>query len=202
MKKGENFNHPPKGSHITVEPIRSLRDVKKIKAMLADKPRDLALFVAGINTNLRASDLLRLKASDFLYSVPGDDLVLIEQKTHKKRRITINRAVWEAVTNWLNSAPAGLFENEGSPLFPGRGGRPLSVPSVNGLVKGWCRAAGLRGNFGSHTLRKTFGHIQGVHFRTPLPLLMRAFNHSNEQMTMSYLAIQPDDLKEVYLKEI
>ena len=154
MKKGENFNHPPKGSHITVEPIRSLRDVKKIKAMLADKPRDLALFVAGINTNLRASDLLRLKASDFLYSVPGDDLVLIEQKTHKKRRITINRAVWEAVTNWLNSAPAGLFENEGSPLFPGRGGRPLSVPSVNGLVKGWCRAAGLRGNFGSHTCGK------------------------------------------------
>ena len=64
MKKGENFNHPPKGSHITVDPIRSLRDVKKIKKLLANQLRNLALFTLGINTNLRASDLLSIKVRD------------------------------------------------------------------------------------------------------------------------------------------
>lgn len=55
-----NPNHPKKGSTIKVDPIRKLKDIKAIKKLLANKPRDLALFTIGINTNLRASDLLRL----------------------------------------------------------------------------------------------------------------------------------------------
>ena len=56
-----NPNHPKKGSTIKVDPIKKLKDIKAIKKILANKPRDLALFTIGINTNLRASDLLRLQ---------------------------------------------------------------------------------------------------------------------------------------------
>ena len=38
-----------------VEPIREVRDIKAIKAMLANNPRNYALFVIGINTSLRGS---------------------------------------------------------------------------------------------------------------------------------------------------
>ena len=62
MRKGENFNHPEKGSQIKVEPIRKKRDIQSIKKMLSDSPRNQALFTMGINTNLRASDLLGIKA--------------------------------------------------------------------------------------------------------------------------------------------
>ena len=58
MRKGENFNQPEKGSQIKVEPIRKKRDIQSIKKMLSDNPRNQALFTIGINTNLRASDLL------------------------------------------------------------------------------------------------------------------------------------------------
>ena len=59
-RKRKNPNAPRKGSKIKVEPIRSLKDIQLIRRMLQENPRDLALFTIGINTNLRASDLLRL----------------------------------------------------------------------------------------------------------------------------------------------
>ena len=46
-----NLIYPKKGSTIKVEPIKSLRDIATIKRLLADRPRDYALFVIGINSN-------------------------------------------------------------------------------------------------------------------------------------------------------
>jgi hypothetical protein len=60
MKKGQNTNRPAKGSQIKVHPIIKLKDIKAIKRSLVDKPRDFCLFVLGINTNLRASDLTQI----------------------------------------------------------------------------------------------------------------------------------------------
>jgi len=34
---------------------------------------------------------------------------------------------------------------------------PLTVPTLNNLVKDWCRKVNLKGSYGSHTLRKTWG---------------------------------------------
>jgi hypothetical protein len=50
--KIKNPNHPPKGSSIKVDPIRKIKDIKAIKKLLHDKPRDLCLFTLGVNTNL------------------------------------------------------------------------------------------------------------------------------------------------------
>ena len=60
----DNRNHPKKGSSITVEPIREIKDIKRIKRNLKDKPRDLLLFTLGINNGLRIGDLLKLKVQD------------------------------------------------------------------------------------------------------------------------------------------
>ena len=56
-------NHPQKGSTIRVDPIKELKHIKTIKKLLADRPRDLAMFTLGINTNLRASDLLKTRVA-------------------------------------------------------------------------------------------------------------------------------------------
>ena len=45
MKKGQNFNHPKKGSTIKVEPIKDKKHIQTIKKLLADKPVYYALFV-------------------------------------------------------------------------------------------------------------------------------------------------------------
>ena len=197
MQKGENFNHPEKGSTIMVEPIKDLKDVKSIKRLLSDRPRDLCLFTIGINTNLRASDLLRIIAGQVRELKAGDELVLKEQKTGKPRRITINKAVAASIQSLLASKE---YKDEDA-LFQGQRGC-LTVPSVNRLVKSWCNAINLKGNYGNHTLRKTFGYHQRVTFGRGIPELMTVFNHSSQKQTLDYLCVQPDEVRDLYLNEL
>ncbi|QPA31462.1 tyrosine-type recombinase/integrase [Thermaerobacillus caldiproteolyticus] len=73
----------------TVQPIR---DVEKIAAMKAELlktgRRNWFLFVLGINTGLRISDILKLKVKD----VKGKSrLMIYEQKTGKYKQFKINR---------------------------------------------------------------------------------------------------------------
>ena len=48
----------------------------------------------------------------------------------------------------------------------------ICVPYLNGLVKSWCAEINLIGNYGSHTLRKTFGYMHRTINKTDLPTLM------------------------------
>lgn len=194
----KNPNHPIKGSQVKVDPIKNMKDIKAIKKILADSPRDFALFTIGVNTNLRASDLIRLSVGQVRGLLPGDDLTLKEKKTGKARRITLNATVVDAIQKHL--AASGLDDSE--PLFRSRKGGRLSVPSVNRLVKSWCSAINLPGNFGSHSLRKTWGYHQRVTFGADLPTLMTCFNHSTQKQTLAYLGVQPDEIKSVYANEI
>jgi len=191
-----NPNHPKKNSTIRVEPIREIRNIKSIKTMLAKNPRNLCFFVRGVNTNLRASDLLRLTAGQVRHCNAGDEITLKEKKTGKDRRITLNKSAVSAIKELLASAPLP----DSSPLFLSQRGEVLTVPSVNRLVKSWCKAVNLKGNFGSHTLRKTFGYHQRTQLNTSIPELMVMFNHSSQRQTLDYLCIQPDEIRDAYMK--
>jgi len=194
-KKGGNANHPKKDSIIKVDPIKNSKDIQAIKKMLKDRPRDYCLFTLGINTNLRASDLLSITYDQVAGVSIGDELVLKEKKTGKVRRITLNKAAVEAIEQLLKNAEY----TPGDLLFKGQRG-VLTVPSVNRLVKSWCNEINLKGNFGSHTLRKTFGYHQRVQLNTSIPELMVMFNHSTQKQTLEYLCIQADEIKDAYLK--
>ena len=128
---------------------------------------------------------------------PGDEIELKEKKTGKARRITLNKACVQAAQRLLASRP---YADEDL-LFTGQRG-PLTVPSMHRLVKGWCRAINLRGNYGSHSLRKTWGYHQRVSFGVDIPRLMVCFNHSTQRQTLDYLCIQPEEIKDVYQNEL
>jgi integrase len=197
MQKGQNLNHPAEGSTIKVDPIRELKDIKSIKRLLQDSPRDLCLFTLGINTNLRASDMLAITAGQVRHLKAGGELVLKERKTGKHRRINLNKAVIESIKDLMASIP---YQDK-DPLFIGQRGQ-LTVPSINRMVKAWCKSINLKGNFGSHTLRKTFGYHQRVTFGRGIPELMTVFNHSSQRETLEYLCVQPDEVKSLYENEL
>ena len=197
MKKGQNYNRPEKGSSIKVDPIKSTKHIQTIKKLLNDKPLDYALFTVGINTNLRASDLLRIKVGQVKDLKPNDEIAINEKKTKKPRRITLNKACISAIQGLLTSKEY----SDKDYLFTGQRG-VLTVPTVNQKVKSWCREINLKGNFGGHTLRKTFGYHQRVTFGTDLPTLMEIFNHSTQKQTLAYLCVQPDEIRNVYENEL
>ena len=195
-----NPNHPKKGSALKVDPIRSEKDIRAIKKILADKPRDLAIFSLGINSALRASDLLKIKVGDVRGLKLGGTFEIKEKKTGKYRDVALNKSSHKAIMSYLTTRDDAKNEDW---LFASRkGAGQLEVSSLNALVKSWCREINLKGKYGTHSLRKTFGYHQRVRFGMGTALLMKIFNHKSEGQTLAYLGIEDRELHEIQLNAI
>jgi len=195
-------NHPQKGSSIKVDPIRNKQDVQSIKKILKSNPRNFAIFVLGINSALRAGDLLKITIAQVQNLKEGDYFQIKEQKEGKYRFVTINKSIFTALQEYLKVRPETDWSR---PLFlsrEGRAGRGLTVSTLNRMVKSWCRDINLEGNYGSHSLRKTWGYHQRVYFNTPVPILTASYNHSTQKQTMDYLGIQAAEVYNAGLNEI
>lgn len=197
-----NPNHPRKGSSIKVEPIRNRDAIERIKQHLADQPRDYCLFVLGINTAYRANELLSITCGQVAHLAPGDVLDLKQSKTKKHRAATLNHAAVAALRSWLAKHPD---PRDDAPLFRSRTGRALTVSTVSNLVKRWCAEAGLHGNYGSHTLRKTWGFHQlrrntETKPHLVLPILMQAYGHTSQEQTLEYLCVQSDEVARLFMQ--
>lgn len=91
-------------------------------------------------------------------------------------------------------------------LFAGRteGNRgAITIQRVSQMIKAWTKSINLKGNYGAHTLRKTFGgYVQRTRFGIGFEILAKRFNHSSPAITMRYLGIQPDEVNGILLNEI
>jgi integrase len=198
----KNRNHPLPNSIIRVEPFRESQDLERIRVLLKDRPRDLCILNLGVNTNLRAIDLVNLTVNQVRYLKPGELLELRESKTKKRRSVTINQTCYRSIQALLNSESMNGVD-DATFLFQSRKGRgKLRANTLNTMVKKWAREINLKGNYGSHTLRKTFGYIHRTKLGTDIPTLMRMFNHSTQRQTLEYLCIQPQEIRDAYMKEI
>jgi integrase len=196
----KQLHKPGKGCILKVDPIRSPSKIRAIKLLLSSEPRNLLLFILGINTNLRMCDLLSIQLGQVRGLSISGTLTVRESKTGKIHQITLNRFVWESLHAWLAKCH-GLPDE--TPLFWSRKtGASLQVSSVNNLIKDWCKTVGLEGRFGCHSLRKTFGFHHRTRFGTDLPTLMVMFNHSNQRQTLNYLGIQSEEISAAYRHEI
>ena len=186
-----------------VEPIRSTKKIAQIKNLLRGQGRyrDLFLFVVGINTALRISDLLPLKISHFL-----DERGQIkrrfwirERKRGKRSELTINKSIREALQEYLAAYPGIVTDGERPVFFSTQS--PTYAEAIKRhqawkFISSICRDVGLTGNYGTHTLRKTWGYharMQGV----DVALIMHKLNHSSLVYTKRYLGITDDELEAV-----
>jgi len=197
-KTSQAQNHPKKGATIKVEPIRDLKAIQRIKKILADKPRDLCLFTLGINTAYRANELLSIRAREVSHLQVGDGLEVKQSKVDQYRKVTLNKKVIESIAALLASRD---YQADDS-LFYSQRAAVLTVEAVNHLMKEWCRDVGLKGNYGSHSLRKTWGYHQRIQKNAPIPLLMEAFGHATQKQTLDYLGIQAQEIQDLYALEL
>ncbi len=195
-----NPNHPKKGASIKVQPIRSLDAIAQIKENLKDQPRNLCLFTMGINTAYRANELLSLTVGQVADLKVGDELEVKQSKNKSYRMTALNSVAVRSIHDWLEHHPQ--VHQPQAPLFMSQHykHRALSVSAVNLMVKAWCRDIGLNSNFGSHSLRKTWGYQQRILKNTSVALLMCAYGHSTEAQTLDYLGILADEIKAIYME--
>ncbi|MCP3924389.1 MAG: tyrosine-type recombinase/integrase [Desulfobacterales bacterium] len=191
-----NKNHPKAGSQIKVEPIKNLKDIKAIKTLLKDSPRNSTLFILGINTNLSPSELIHLKYTD-VKDLGDNGIIKIEDENGKVKEVTLNRSCILSIKSLIE----GNEYEEDDFLFKSQRGK-LIVPSVHRLIDKWCTAVNLKENYGSHTLRKTWGYHQHHTFGAEIKDLMGYFNHSSKKQTMDYLCIDEKKAQDLFLNEL
>ena len=202
IKERENLrnpNHPEKGRNIRVEPIRRIEDVNAIRELLSDKPRDLLLFTIGINNGLRVGDLLKLKAGEVRSLKEGGHINIREGKTQKNNVLMVNKSVYKALRNYFQKVD---LKDDDFLFLSRKGNSPLITETVNAMVKRWTKAINLKGNYGAHTLRKTFGFIQRTKYGVSWEILAERFNHSTPAVTRRYLGITKEEVSKILLNEI
>lgn len=186
-----------------VEPIRSIADIERVKRVLLDRyaPKYYCLFVLGINSGLRISDLLALRVEDVLQKdvrrrQVARRLVLSEKKTGKSADFPLNSSARSALSSYLKEHKA-----DSGPLFPsrnGKGQKAFSRVMAYRVLSKAAQLAGIEGRIGTHTLRKTFGyhaHKAGV----PITRLMDIFRHSSADITLAYIGITREEIDDIFL---
>ncbi len=171
-----------------VEPIKNTRDINKIKQYLYGKEnkRDYCIFVVGINVGLRAGDLLSLKINDVTDgNIIFDTVTIKEQKTGKTRNFALNKNAKGAIQVYLNSLANYDMEDF---LFKSRKGSHLGVRPLHHIIKTLTKDLGIKGNFGTHTLRKTMAYHRYIN-NVPLETLQKLLNHSSSAITLRYIGI-------------
>ena len=167
-----------------VEPIRDKEQIKKVKQVLKQSnQRNYLLFVLGINSGLRISDILKLKVKD----VKNKKYIEIkEQKTKKYKKFPITKPLKLCIDRYINDklSEDWLFESK-------RGSKPITRVQAYRIICNACNNAGINLNIGTHTLRKTFGY----HFyqeKKDIVILQKIFNHSTPDITLRYIGINQD----------
>lgn len=180
-----------------VEPIRKIKDINKIKQYLYGKKnkRDFCIFVVGINVGLRAGDLLSLKISDVTDGQTiFDEVTIKEQKTDKMRSFTLNSSAKEAIKLYLDTVPS-LDLNDY--LFSSRKGGHLGVRPLHHIIKSTLRDLGIKGNYGTHSLRKTMAFHRYTN-NVPIETLQKLLNHSSSAITLRYIGITKEVITDCY----
>ncbi len=187
----------------TTIPIRSQSDIERLKKYFLERNqyRNYALFVVGINTALRISDLLSLSWKD-VYNFGSHTwekyVNVTEQKTGKQNTILLNRNAKEALALYKSyqnpaSGTDKIFCNNRSRS------QPISRTQAYAIIRAACAANNIAGNISCHSLRKTFGYHAWKQ-NVPEVLLMNIYNHSSFAITRCYLGIEQEDKDEVFQK--
>ena len=166
-----------------VEPIRNKEDIDIMCDDLKDWDyRNYLIFLTGINTGLRISDILNLKVSN----VRGWYLLLIERKTKKRRKVKMNAFLKREMDKHIKGKRVGDY------LFQSRKGKnkPLTRQAAYSIIKIAAEDCGVE-NVGTHTMRKTFGYHYYQKYKD-IAMLMELFNHASAAITKRYIGINQD----------
>lgn len=171
-----------------VEPIRDLDLISDISIFLKTKnERNYIMFLLGIYSGLRISDILKLKVKDVKNK---SSISLREQKTGKQRIFTINPYLKKALKEYIekNDLPQEQY------LIKRRGKRntPISRVMAYKIMQEAADYYGLD-NIGTHTLRKTFGY----HFylqTKDIYTLQKILNHNHPSITLRYIGIEQNEI--------
>lgn len=173
-----------------MEIVRPIKDINKIhqieKILKEDNIRDYLLFRVGIYSGLRISDILKLKVCDLKNQT---HFILRETKTGKPKKLKIQPELKKELDLYLQDKPDDEY------IFKSQKGdnQPITKVQAYRIINGVARKVGIKGEIGTHTLRKTFGYWF-YNSTGDIATLQYIFNHSNQKVTLRYIDIIQDEI--------
>jgi integrase len=168
----------------------------RVGLQMQQRARELALFDLGIDSKLRACDLVKLRVRDVCH---GEHVAsrasVLQQKTQRPVQFEITAPTREAVETWIKTA--GLkSENY---LFPSRihNSPHLGTRQYARILDGWLTEIGLDpAGYGTHSMRRTKASL--IYRRTKnLRAVQLLLGHARVESTVRYLGIEVDDALEM-----
>lgn len=173
-----------------VQPLRTQQEINDFLFCLRrnkNAERDVFLFLIGINSGLRMSDIVKLKKKDVISS---KNPRIVEQKTGKTRILHLS-SLQDLIQDYTKDLEPEDY------LFPSTKGNHLKVNTVYQMFQKVAKLLG-RDDIGTHTLRKTFGYHYYKKTKD-VATLMEIFGHSSEKITKRYIGINEDEISETLL---
>lgn len=177
----------------TVEPIRDMNLVLDIADYLkAQRYRDYMLFIFGIYSGLRISDILPFRVRDLR---DKDYIMIRETKTNKEKRFPINDELKPILREYIRDKKDYEY------LFQSKQGKnkPITRQQAYNILKGAANAFGMDA-IGTHTLRKTFGYHMYQQTKDAVTI-KEILNHSDISITLRYIGIN-QDIKDQTMKKL
>jgi integrase len=177
-------------------------------ALQAANPRDRALFVLGLNTGFRVSEVLSLNLGDVWDGERVRPQVKVarakmkggrgpHRKSVSSRVVPLNVAATEALQRYLFARLGGGPVAPEEPLFPSRfRGKRMTRWGANDVVHAILESAGIdgTGDYGTHTLRKTFCRQIYKRTQNDLNLTRAVMGHSSCATTQKYLHVDEEEM--------
>ncbi len=168
----------------------------RVRLQLQHRARELALFDLGIDSKLRACDLVKLRVRDVCH---GDHVAsrasVLQQKTQRPVQFEITAPTRDALEAWIKKA--GLKSEDY--LFPSRIHKSphLGTRQYARILDRWLAEIGLDpAGYGTHSMRRT--KVSLIYRRTKnLRAVQLLLGHRRVESTVRYLGIEVDDALEI-----
>lgn len=168
----------------------------RIRLQLGHRTRELAMFDLGLDSKLRACDLVKLRLRDISH---GDRIstraIVLQQKTSLPVQFEITQPTRDAVGAWVKEANLGADDY----LFPSRihDAVHLGTRQYARIVDSWIEEIGLDpAAYGTHSMRRTKASL--IYRRTKnIRAVQLLLGHTKLESTVRYLGIEVEDALEM-----
>ncbi len=166
-------------------------------------PRDRAMFILGVRTGFRISEILSLRVEDVLQP-DGTivDRVSVQRRNMKGKTSGRTVVLHQEARGILAVLANGLSGMQDAFLFTTKIGTRVSrFGAAKALAKAY-REAGVHGKLGTHAMRKTFANRVYERLGRDLVKTQAALGHANVGSTASYISFAQSDVDAAILETL
>ena len=187
-------------------PLSDAETVKLLRSFTGKySSRDRALFLLGIKSGFRISELLSLTLGDIVQYGCLVDRVTVNRRNMKKktegRTVLLHPEAKKELAVWISILQAEGWKSPETWVFRSRrgGDKPISRIQAWRILQRAYRENNMTGKLGTHSMRKTFANRIYDKLGQDLARTQRALGHKNINSTVSYLSFREEEIDEAIL---